>query len=78
MHVWTINDDPGTAQPKVLVYTSQKDAAQAQKNYRDNLKYYQALHKDNPPDGSVNAIEYEGFCPIPSLTIRALSAAIIP
>lgn len=78
MHIWTINDDPGTAQPKVFVYTGAKDAAQAQKNYKDNLKYYQAHYKDQTVDGTIQSIEYVGFCPISQLNIRAISTVIVP
>lgn len=80
MHIWTINDDPGTSQPKVFVYTNQKDPSMAQSNYKLNLKSYQSYHKDAQPpvDGTIQSIEYVGFCPLPQSAIRALASVIIP
>jgi hypothetical protein len=80
MHVWAINDDPGTDQPKVVVYTAAKSASDAEANYKLNLTAYKSFHKnaDPPPDGTVHSVEYVGFCPLSPLTIRSLSTMIKP
>ena len=80
MHVWAINDDPGTDQPKVLVYTATKTPAEAIANYTKDLASYKNLHKnaDPPISGIVDTVEYMGFVPVPPLTIRSLSTQIKP
>lgn len=80
MHVWAINDDPVTPQPRAIVYTNRKSASDAESNYKLNVALYKNHHKDaDPPvDGTVSAVEYLGFCPLPPFTIRAMTSQITP